>query len=158
MSRQSTEDLIAEARDVLSRPIRADHESEEARGVVQRLADALEAAEHAADEIEKLRGWKAEAMDVLSEWEKTWIAAGRPGRLGTSKAAGVREEIERLRGEGEWEYALQADGDDEPWSDWYESRELLADNLDALAARDDERLVRRRKAGPWEPVEEDGDA
>ena len=38
-------ELIAEARDVLSRPIRADHESEEARGVIQRLADALEASE-----------------------------------------------------------------------------------------------------------------
>lgn len=35
----------AEAYDVLSRPIRADHESEEARGVIQRLAAALEAAE-----------------------------------------------------------------------------------------------------------------
>lgn len=51
------------------------------------------------DEIERLRQWKFEAMDVLSEWEKTWIAAGRPGRLGTSKAVSVRAEIERLRGE-----------------------------------------------------------
>lgn len=54
-------DLIAEARDVLSRPIRADHESEEARGVIQRLVYALEATEHRATEyaavVEKVRAW-----------------------------------------------------------------------------------------------------
>lgn len=59
-----------------------------------------------------------------------------------------------LPGDDDWEYALQAEGDDEPWSDCYETRELLAENLDGLAAREDERLVRRRPAGPWEPVEE----
>lgn len=28
------------------------------------------------DEIERLRRWKDEALAVLSEWEKTWVAAG----------------------------------------------------------------------------------
>ena len=52
------------------------------------------------DELEKYRSWKAEAIDVLLEWEKTWVAAGCPGRLGASKALSVRQEIERLRDEG----------------------------------------------------------
>lgn len=56
--------------------------------------------------------------------------------------------------ENEWEYALMATGDDEPWSDYYGSREALSANLDALAARDDQRLVRRQAPGRWEPVED----
>lgn len=48
-------------------------------------------------EVERLRAWKAEAMAVHAEWEATWHAAGRPGRLGGSKAVGVREEVARLR-------------------------------------------------------------
>lgn len=52
----------------------------------------------AADEIARLRAWKAEALTVLAEWEETWEAAGRPGRLGGSKAIAVRDEIDRLRG------------------------------------------------------------
>ena len=60
---------------------------------VDRLAAALRdiIAEH-----ERLTAWKAEAITVLSEWEETWKAAGRPGRLGSSKAVGVRDEIQRL--------------------------------------------------------------
>lgn len=49
------------------------------------------------DELERLATWKAEALTVSSEWEKTWESAGRPGKLGSSKAVGVRDEIERLR-------------------------------------------------------------
>lgn len=45
----------------------------------------------AADTIETLRRWKAEAMTVLDEWEATWEAAGRPGHLGQSKAVAVRQ-------------------------------------------------------------------
>lgn len=48
-------------------------------------------------EVDRLRAWKTEAMVVHAEWDETWIAAGRPGRLGGSKAVGVRQEIERLR-------------------------------------------------------------
>lgn len=49
------------------------------------------------DEVLRLRSWKAEAIAAHAEWEATWIAAGRPGRLGTSKAVGVREEVIRLK-------------------------------------------------------------
>ena len=57
-------------------------------------------ADQAADllaEVRRLRDWKQSAMTVLSEWEQTWDEAGRPGKLGGSKAVGVREEIARLR-------------------------------------------------------------
>ncbi len=43
-----------------------------------------------ADELAQLRTWKAEAMEVLGQWEQVWEAAGRPGPLGGSKAEAVR--------------------------------------------------------------------
>jgi hypothetical protein len=49
------------------------------------------------DEIEELRRWKAEAIHVLSQWDDVWQAAGSPGPLGTSKAAAVRDLLDRLR-------------------------------------------------------------
>ena len=48
-------------------------------------------------EVDRLIAWKVEAMTVLREWEQVWVDAGRPGRLGCSKAAGVRAELARLR-------------------------------------------------------------
>jgi hypothetical protein len=42
-------------------------------------------------EIQELKAWKESAVLVLDEWEKVWKAAGKPGRLGASKAASVRE-------------------------------------------------------------------
>lgn len=98
------------------------------------------------DELEGYRRWKAEAIDVLLEWEKTWVAAGRPGRPGTSKAVGVRDEIERLRGDTEWEYAVRNLSTGEVFEPvngkWWRTT-------------DNEEPVRRRKAGPWELVEEE---
>ena len=54
-----------------------------------------------AEEIDKLRAWKNEAMRVLNDWEDVWIAAGEPGPLGTSKAAAVLVQLARLRNEVE---------------------------------------------------------
>lgn len=48
-------------------------------------------------EVRRLRTWKSEAMQVLSEWEQTWEEAGSPGKLGQSKAVALREEIAALR-------------------------------------------------------------
>lgn len=45
-------------------------------------------------ELERLSQWKREGMQVLSEWESVWFAAGSPGRLGQSKAESVREFIQ----------------------------------------------------------------
>lgn len=43
---------------------------------------------------ESLLRWKAEALQVLSDWEAVWIAAGKPGRVGSSKAEAVRKLFE----------------------------------------------------------------
>lgn len=57
----------------------------------QRLMD------EAADEIVRLRRWKAEAVAVLDAWNDAWMAAGRPGPLGASTAVATAIEIGRLR-------------------------------------------------------------
>lgn len=57
-------------------------------------------AKEAAAEIEALRAWKAEAIEVIGQWEKVWDALGRPGRLGESKAAAVLRFIQATRGPG----------------------------------------------------------
>jgi hypothetical protein len=44
-------------------------------------------------EVRELKGWKESAMIVLAEWEQVWEAAGKPGRLGDSKAGAVREHL-----------------------------------------------------------------
>ena len=53
-------------------------------------------------ELDRLRQWKSEAIAVLDEWEAVWVAAGKPGRLGQSKAAAVRQlfRCERCGGSG----------------------------------------------------------
>lgn len=50
----------------------------------------------AADEIERLRRWKAEAITVIEGWEAVWEAAGKPGVLGQSKSLGLLGELGRL--------------------------------------------------------------
>lgn len=54
-------------------------------------------AGQALDEIDRLRRWKAEAEEVLAEWDEVWEEAGRPGPLGGSKAqntlAVIREAV-----------------------------------------------------------------
>lgn len=54
--------------------------------------------------------------------------------------------------EPEWEWAVSVPGDDEPFSDVYQTREHLAEQETGIAWGE-EQLVRRRKAGPWLPVE-----
>lgn len=55
--------------------------------------------------------------------------------------------------EPEWEYARKAPGDDEPWSDVSEDLDSLMDGNGFIG----DVFVRRRKAGPWEPVERGAD-
>lgn len=50
------------------------------------------------DRIDRLEGWKAQALSVLNDWDKAWVAAGHPGPLGSSKALATAAEIERLIG------------------------------------------------------------
>ncbi|MCS4278033.1 hypothetical protein M2390_003256 [Mycetocola sp. BIGb0189] len=74
--------------------------------------------------------------------------------------------VERLRGPipvggetaTEWEWAVQAWGDDEPWSDFYDSRELLLRGIAGTGGwAEGEEMVRRRKAGPWSSVSPEQD-
>lgn len=46
-------------------------------------------------EVRELEQWKKEALLVLGEWDRVWEAAGKPGRLGASKAVSVREFLEQ---------------------------------------------------------------
>lgn len=64
----------------------------EYQGGVPEVKDLLKGL----DELDRLRRWKAEAVEVLASWEQTWEAAGRPGRPGSSKAESVRTEVARL--------------------------------------------------------------
>jgi hypothetical protein len=50
----------------------------------------------AVDRIETLEAWKDEALRALSQWDEVWVAAGKPGPLGTPKAEGVRLRIGAL--------------------------------------------------------------
>jgi hypothetical protein len=50
----------------------------------------------AADKIERLMAWKAEAIAVLDRWEAVWVACGRPGELGQMRSDATRAEVERL--------------------------------------------------------------
>lgn len=53
----------------------------------------------AAIELDQLRQWKSEAITVLSGWDDVFEALGSPGKLGESKSAAAKAEVERLRGE-----------------------------------------------------------
>jgi hypothetical protein len=50
-------------------------------------------------DLAKLLRWKADALELLAQWDAAWVAAGRPGRLGQSIAECTTREIERLRAE-----------------------------------------------------------
>lgn len=65
--------------------------------VERRVADRL--AAHPPEPEARLLRWKAEAMEVLAEWERVYAALGNPGRLGESKAAAALAEVEDLRRE-----------------------------------------------------------
>lgn len=51
----------------------------------------------AADEIERLRRWKAEATAALEGWDAVWRAAGCPGPLGGIQSDNVVAWIDDLR-------------------------------------------------------------
>jgi len=48
-------------------------------------------------EIQRLKRWKAEALQVLNQWDEAWQAAGCPGQLGESIPMATAAEISRLR-------------------------------------------------------------
>ena len=60
----------------------------------------------AADALESLTRWKAEAMDVMDDWLNVWKALGSPGVLGESIAHASEHEVAKLTAERD---ALRAD-------------------------------------------------
>ena len=66
--------------------------------VLSRLRERPECRD-AVEVIERLRGWKADALVVMADEDRVWQAAGRPGPLGASKSECVIAEIERLTAE-----------------------------------------------------------
>jgi hypothetical protein len=86
MTEKLSDERLAELRALQQKRI-------EGRGGVPEVRDLVKAL----DELDRLRRWKAEAVEVHASWEQTWEAAGRPGRPGSSKAEAVRAEVERLR-------------------------------------------------------------
>ena len=59
--------------------------------------DAIALIKAQQAEIERLRRWKAEAMEVLRRWDE--VADMVPARIGDLKSDAVAAEIERLRAE-----------------------------------------------------------
>lgn len=83
--------------------------------------DCCENGWDAADEIERLRSWKAQASTVLDGWEVAWHAAGHPGKLGESKHRATVREIKRLRAENAhlrnvWSSEQAKDAGRKPWA------------------------------------------
>lgn len=55
--------------------------------------------EDAMDEIDRLRRWRSEALDVLDEWDLVYDECGAPGPLGASKARAVLAYVRGLHSE-----------------------------------------------------------
>ena len=55
--------------------------------------------------------------------------------------------------EPEWEYGIRADGDDEPYTDYSDDPDWLCDQI---TPEPGDAIIRRRKAGPWVPVKQEG--
>ena len=48
-------------------------------------------------EIARLEQWKAEALEVMSDWDKVWVALDSPGKLGESLAKASLDEVKALK-------------------------------------------------------------
>jgi hypothetical protein len=83
------------------------------------------------------------ARDAAAFWTEA------PQRLLHQLADALEAAHSQKGAEPEWEYARKAPGDDEPWSDVSEDLDSLMESNGFIYGV----LVRRRKAGPWEPVE-----
>lgn len=59
----------------------------------RRVSEKNEMLASHRDEIGRLMEWKESVMEILTKWDAVWEAAGRPGKLGSSKAESVREFI-----------------------------------------------------------------
>ena len=111
-------------------------------------------SEQIPDEIsDAFEAWRGGVEDGYVRYPLKHIDAFQAGAIWARRealedAASLRAQLDECG----WEYGLRADGDDEPYSDIYRSREALADEFDGSLSWQDEHLVRRRAAGPWVEV------
>lgn len=103
----------------------------------------------AAHDAEKRAEWEAEqsradAVGSMSVYDDGYTAGVAEGR-----AVALAEQ-----GEVEWEYGLADEGAVEPYSDYSTDLDWLLDGLHPLDRGTI--ILRRRKAGPWVPVDENG--
>lgn len=83
--------------------------------------DWLDCADALLEEVDRLRAWKAEALEVSRQWEEAWVTAGRPGTIGRPKSEGMIAHVKALTA------ALERMSEDKV-------RERLAKVLDAQEA------------------------
>lgn len=102
---------------------------------------------------------QAERLDVEHEGVPL---EGIVVRIAEAAIAARREAIRLLTAESrlgvaaeepEWEYGIRAQGDDEPYTDHSDDPDWLCDQV---TPEPGDAIVRRRKAGPWVPVKQEG--
>jgi hypothetical protein len=151
------------ARDAEVREAQADHDAIRINDLDTRLVTAERELAEAQTTLTGHGGW--------DEWiaEHIRIEADRDRLAGAVQAAYNALHMEtRARAfeilhdalsgvvaeEPEWEYGVRETGDSEPFTDHYESLEAMSEEFDGRVVWNvDEEIVRRRKAGPWVPVE-----
>lgn len=87
------------------------------------------------------------ALKSLRE-EMSNVAAAGWAAIDAEARAGVVAE------EPEWEYGIRDEGANEPFTDHYDSIDAMSEEFDGFLAQKGEEVARRRKAGPWVPVEQ----
>lgn len=127
-------------------PSRADIWRSDARRV---LVAAIGEEVHLPAQACDLEGCCDEAAkpNELADQLRGILSENTPTRI-TAIVERAADALEGTLTEPEWEWALRAVGDGEPFSDVYESLENLADCENGTVWQPEE-LVRRRKAGPW---------
>lgn len=81
--------------------------------------------------------------DEAAQWAQAVIDSGKQGeRIGAARAGVVAEEPE-------WEYAYEVDG-------YWDDSEFVVEGYRRVGELSAHALARRRKAGPWVPVKQEG--
>jgi len=84
-----------------------------------------------------------------TQWADVQVSAAR--QLARATADALLAAGYRKTPEPEYEYAVKAEGDDEPWSDYSTNLDYIADSTRSVWDANDV-LVKRRAPGEWEPV------
>ena len=107
---------------------------------------------------------------MSDEYTITTRSEGLLGKIGQWGAALIADEelLEALAAhdaevragvvteESEWEYGVRVTGDNEPFTDHYDSLDAMSEEFDGRVVWNvDEEIVRRRKAGPWVPAKQE---